>query len=870
MTEGRPSGLLPALTVAALAFAAFLPSLASPTACVDADGVLSIPMLATPRNIPAVFGPDFLFYTEGEYRPLGYALLTFGRAVTGSDRVRFWGAWLVAFHALSAMLVFFIARRFCERAWPAFAAGALFAVHPLASLWAGDAARFPVVVGGLLTLGALACYLRFIRTRGVGAFLASLALFAAALFASRGAWALPPVLLIIELARQRERFLPAAGRFALFALLALSVGLIAASVRPSPVRFVYPTAAPGSELISFYTFIGTAPDFLRGVFVARGFQAPPGEFANNVMSWTEPAFFVSALGALGLMVFAVYELTRRKWLGLGMLLGIAAALPFSSLAFHRVSTRLSWDAWYLVAAGTALALGAVADALAGSSRRIVRTGVAAAAVAWVACFAVMLARENIARRDAVTWWSRVAEFAPRSDSASRKLGEALFAAGRRPEALERLFSPTTVSIPRSSYVAGLGYLRDNELLAATVHFLRAERFDESDGLTRNRIVIFSARLLLALGANDFAEASASHALAWNPWEAAAMNVNARSLTSKGYYRAARRFAERAHEIVPDDPEAAAILARLDLLESQPADAAPRVVRPTPPAMLRYLVGEQRTSELCRMMTALAQTFPEDPLIQTEAGMSLLNEGRPEAARERLATAAKQLPTHPYLWSVSAPGDSPTMHTPAPGNRDAEFWNHMGYLLYQRGSLAEAISCFHAAIDAAPKFGAAHNNLGLVLEVQGKHPEAIECFRAAIRLSPSEPDAWRNLATALLAIRDCAGTLATLEDGLKAVPDDREMELKLAWVLAAAPEASMRSGERAVKLAEEALSEPGARRSNDVGILAAAYAEAGDYDHAVSAAKEAEAMARMEKVPGLAESMAERLACYEKKTPWRMK
>ena len=873
MTDDRKSGALPALAVAALAFAAFLPSLASPRACIDPDGTLSISTIATPRNIPAIFSSDFLFYTEGQYRPTGYAVLSFGRLLARPDNVRLWGAWLVAFHALGAVAVFFIARRLASRLWPALAAAALFAVHPLASLWAGDAARFPMVFGGLLTLASLACYLRFLLTRGAAAFAASLVLFATGLLASRAAWALPPVLLILELAWQRARPAPALARFASFVCVAVAAGMVASSIRPSPARFVYPDAAIGSDAISFYTFIATAPDFLRAIFTGRGFLAPPGEFANNVISWTDPLFLAAAGVALALAAFAVYELARRRWIGLGILLGIASALPFSSLAWHRVSARLSWDAWYLPAAGATLALGALADALAGSRRRAVRVAAASLAVAWVGAFAVMLARENVERRDPVSWFTRIADASPRSETANRHLGGALFAAGRRAEALDRLFSPSTRSIPRSSLVAGLGYLRDNELLAAAVHFLRAEKFEESDVVTRNRIVLFTARLLLAWGANDFAEASAANALTMDPWSAPAMNIIAKSLLDKGYLRAARRFAERAHEIVPDDPEAVQILAQLDAAETAGAGDAPRSVRPPPPAVLRYVVGEQRTPELCRIMTALASRLSEDPVLQAEAGMCLLSEGRAEAARQRLSAAAARLPNHPYLWSMAGaggPDEIGTTRAPMPGERDATFWNHMGYLLYQRGSLNEAVACFHAAIDADPRFVSAHNNLGLVLILEGKRDEAVACYRTAIRLDPASADARHNLASALIAARDYAGALVTLEEGLRATPSDREIRMKLAWVLSAAPDDSVRSGTRAVKLAEEAIAESGIRRAGDVAILAAAYAESGDFDRACATASQAMTLARAERYPELVEAIAERLACYEKHSTWKMK
>lgn len=72
---------------------------------------------------------------------------------------------------------------------------------------------------------------------------------------------------------------------------------------------------------------------------------------------------------------------------------------------------------------------------------------------------------------------------------------------------------------------------------------------------------------------------------------------------------------------------------------------------------------------------------------------------------------------------------------------------------------------------------------------------------------------------------------------------------LAWLRATNPDPALRDGLEAVRLAEQAVAavrrqDPGSREeSNCLDTLAAAYAEAGDFDQAVQAIRQAVALAR---------------------------
>jgi protein O-mannosyl-transferase len=65
---------------------------------------------------------------------------------------------------------------------------------------------------------------------------------------------------------------------------------------------------------------------------------------------------------------------------------------------------------------------------------------------------------------------------------------------------------------------------------------------------------------------------------------------------------------------------------------------------------------------------------------------------------------------------------------------------------------------------------------------------------------------------------------------------------LAWIMATCPEANLRDGAEAVRLAQQACELTGFRRTLMVGTLAAAYAEAGQFVEAVTTAQKACALA----------------------------
>jgi hypothetical protein len=89
-----------------------------------------------------------------------------------------------------------------------------------------------------------------------------------------------------------------------------------------------------------------------------------------------------------------------------------------------------------------------------------------------------------------------------------------------------------------------------------------------------------------------------------------------------------------------------------------------------------------------------------------------------------------------------------------------------------------------------------------------------------------------------------------------------LKLKLAWILATHPDAKLRDGAEAFRLATVATQVAGPADAAALDALAAAHAEAGEFTAAADAAKKAIELALAAKRDELAGQIQERLQLYE--------
>jgi hypothetical protein len=106
------------------------------------------------------------------------------------------------------------------------------------------------------------------------------------------------------------------------------------------------------------------------------------------------------------------------------------------------------------------------------------------------------------------------------------------------------------------------------------------------------------------------------------------------------------------------------------------------------------------------------------------------------------------------------------------------------------------------------------------------------------LRPEVEQAHAQLRQILLSLAKEPDGLQQLRDIAANAPDSPRMLDELAWLLATYPDSRSRDGSEAVRLAEHACDLTGRKIPALLDTLAAAYAEAGDFQHGINVAKEA--------------------------------
>ena len=193
-------------------------------------------------------------------------------------------------------------------------------------------------------------------------------------------------------------------------------------------------------------------------------------------------------------------------------------------------------------------------------------------------------------------------------------------------------------------------------------------------------------------------------------------------------------------------------------------------------------------------------------------------------------------------------------------RFAEAHINLANLKAEDGLVPEALTHYARAAQLDPGDARPPFNIGNIMIGMGKIDEAIAAFEKALELNADLPDAHFNLATALAERRRFAEALPHYQRAHALTPGDANTTERLAWLLAAAPDARLRNGPAAVALAEEAC-----RASGDspqcFDTLAMACAEAGRFDEAVAAEQKAIALARAARNEPQAQAAAARLALF---------
>jgi hypothetical protein len=175
-------------------------------------------------------------------------------------------------------------------------------------------------------------------------------------------------------------------------------------------------------------------------------------------------------------------------------------------------------------------------------------------------------------------------------------------------------------------------------------------------------------------------------------------------------------------------------------------------------------------------------------------------------------------------------------------------------------------CARAAAEIRPANAGAYGEVPVGLE--GKHSTKRFFSERASRKRAEQHRRPQHIWCLAGAETSDAAAIEQWETALALDANDGNTQSNLAWVLATAPNASLRNGIRAVELAERALKLAGGVSPILHRTLAAAYAESGRFDDAIATAERGRALAEREGNRELADEFTAVLAQYRQHQPFR--
>ncbi len=199
--------------------------------------------------------------------------------------------------------------------------------------------------------------------------------------------------------------------------------------------------------------------------------------------------------------------------------------------------------------------------------------------------------------------------------------------------------------------------------------------------------------------------------------------------------------------------------------------------------------------------------------------------------------------------------------------DSGAYENLAHALVLQGKWAEADTQYLAALRIKPYAAQTHRAYAQALEMQGRNREAIHHLQVAILFQP-DAETRVELASLFYASGDPRRAVAQFHEVLHLQPDQVEALNNLAWILATCPDDTVRDGKEAVRCAEQACRLTAFKRVEMVTVLAAAYAEAGNFSQAVATAETAAKLATATGNTRFATINQQLLMLYRANKPWR--
>ncbi len=309
-------------------------------------------------------------------------------------------------------------------------------------------------------------------------------------------------------------------------------------------------------------------------------------------------------------------------------------------------------------------------------------------------------------------------------------------------------------------------------------------------------------------------------------------------------------------------------------------------RSSPPVLLEHFTASDKAAnipEFCNnragAIRQIRQTFVDD-YNYYRAGYQAYQEGAYESAARNYRKAIEANPKYVEayqglgvaLMSLDDPaGAEPQFRKVIELAPDfAEAHSNLGNVLARQGKFQEAIDPLRTSLKLKPDNASAHVVLGRVLEGLGRAQEGRAHLAEAARFNPLYAEARRHVerGDSSLEAGRVQEALDAYRQAVEASPDYVPALVRLAAVLAMSESDEVRNGGEATELAGKAARLTGFQDPYALAVLAAAYAEAGQFGDAVYMAQRAKQLAAAGGDGKLIQRIDEELALYQAAKPCR--
>jgi protein O-mannosyl-transferase len=321
----------------------------------------------------------------------------------------------------------------------------------------------------------------------------------------------------------------------------------------------------------------------------------------------------------------------------------------------------------------------------------------------------------------------------------------------------------------------------------------------------------------------------------------------------GYWRDSRALWGRALAVNPQNDTAHVSLCDLDLREHHLEDAifhARKAVEIRPDSTdahsrLAVALSELGQNEEARVhFQKILETHQIRPRVHYNVGTLLLNSGHLD---EAILEFQKELQIQPEF---------------------VEAHNNLGIAFSSKGEFDNALAHFEKAVELDPHLPKVHQNIATVLLRQGHPDQAIAHLQMELQVNPHSAEAHNDLGIAWSQQGRIDEAINEWQKALQLRPDHLNAYCNLVWVFATFPDNAIRNGTKAVALGQRALEISGEKDPRIFRLLAAAYAENGQFDKATDTAQRGALLATTQGNYALANVIQSNMDLYRRSLPLR--